>query len=60
MRKTSILWAGLVCALLSTVALAQGLFYKEEVKDGRIYVFNLGAEYERWAPPAKPAGPSPS
>jgi len=49
MRRTSILWAGLVCALLSTVALAQGFFYKEEVKDGRIYVFNLGAEYERWA-----------
>lgn len=48
MRRTSILWAGLVCALLSTVALAQGFFYKEVVKDGRIYVFNLGPEYERW------------
>lgn len=49
MRRASILWAGLVCALVSTVALAQGFFYKEVVKDGRIYVFNLGAEYERWA-----------
>ena len=48
MRRTSILWAGLVCALVSTVALAQGFFYKEVVKDGRIYVFNLGPEYERW------------
>ena len=40
----------LVCALaLSTAALAQGFFYKEVAKDGRIYVFNLGPEYERWA-----------
>ena len=35
--------------VLSSVALAQGFFYKEVAKDGRIYVFNLGAEYERWA-----------
>jgi phosphate-selective porin OprO/OprP len=48
MRRTSIFWAGLVCALVSTVALAQGFFYKEVVKDGRIYVFNLGPEFERW------------
>lgn len=33
---------------LSSTALAQGFFYKEAVKEGRIYVFNLGAEYERW------------
>ena len=33
----------------SSVALAQGFFYKEAAKDGRIYVFNLGPEYERWA-----------
>ena len=40
----------LLCvAALSTTALAQGFFYKEAVKDGRIYVFNLGAESERWA-----------
>ena len=40
----------LLCAgALSTTALAQGFFYKEAPKDGRIYVFNLGAEYERWA-----------
>ena len=39
----------LACILaLSSAALAQGFFYKE-AKDGRIYVFNLGAEYERWA-----------
>ncbi len=42
--------AAFVCALaLSSVALAQGFFYKEVAKDGRIYVFNLGPEYERWA-----------
>lgn len=39
----------LCAAALSTTALAQGFFYKEVPKDGRIYVFNLGAEYERWA-----------
>ncbi len=39
-----------VCGLvLSSVAMAQGFFYKEVAKDGRIYVFNLGPEYERWA-----------
>ena len=42
--------AAVLCvAALSTSALAQGFFYKEVAKDGRIYVFNLGAEYERWA-----------
>lgn len=42
--------AGLLCvAALSTSALAQGFFYKEVAKEGRIYVFNLGPEYERWA-----------
>lgn len=44
------LLAALLCLVtLSTTALAQGMFYKEVAKDGRIYVFNLGAEYERWA-----------
>jgi hypothetical protein len=27
---------------------AQGLFYAEETKDGRIYVFNVAANWERW------------
>ncbi len=40
----------LLCVVaLSTSVLAQGFFYKEVAKDGRIYVFNLGPEYERWA-----------
>jgi len=41
----------LVACLLAMpgLARAQGFFYKEVPKDGRIYVFNLGAEYERWA-----------
>ena len=30
-------------------ASAQGFFYKEVAKEGRIYVFNLGAEFERWS-----------
>ncbi len=37
-----------LAAALSSTAFAQGFFYKEVVKEGRIYVFNLGAEYERW------------
>lgn len=40
--------ASLLALCISGPALAQGLFYKEVTKDGRIYVFNLGAEYERW------------
>ncbi len=48
MRRTNILWAVVVWALVSNVTLAQGFFYKEVVKDGRVYVFNLGPEYERW------------
>ncbi|HQZ16018.1 MAG TPA: porin [Vicinamibacteria bacterium] len=44
------LFAALLClAAFATSALAQGMFYKEVAKDGRIYVFNLGPEYERWA-----------
>jgi phosphate-selective porin OprO/OprP len=39
----------LVMGALSGTAHAQGFFYKEVMKDGRIHVFNLGAEYERWA-----------
>lgn len=41
--------AAMFVAAFSSSALAQGFFYKEVPKDGRIYVFNLGAEYERWA-----------
>jgi phosphate-selective porin OprO/OprP len=44
-----LLVATVAALALSASALAQGLFYKEVVKDGRIYVFNLGSEYERWA-----------
>jgi hypothetical protein len=44
---------GLVAALLilvsAAVASAQGMYYQEVEKDGRIYVFNLASEYERWA-----------
>ncbi|MEO8501833.1 MAG: porin [Vicinamibacteria bacterium] len=38
-----------IALALASAVLAQGFFYKEVPKDGRIYVFNLGAEYERWA-----------
>ncbi len=50
MRNISAVLRTLICCLtLSGAALAQGFFYKEVPKDARIYVFNLGAEYERWA-----------
>lgn len=32
----------------ATDAVAQGMYYKEIEKDGRIYVFNIGAEAERF------------
>lgn len=38
-----------ICLAVAGPVLAQGFFYKEVAKDGRIYVFNLGEEYERWA-----------
>ena len=42
--------AACICALaLASASFAQGFYYKEVAKDGRIYVFNLGPEYERWA-----------
>ncbi len=47
MKRTIV--TGIVLALLSSLAFAQGFFYKEVVREGRIYVFNLGAEYDRWA-----------
>jgi phosphate-selective porin OprO/OprP len=43
--------AALICVALLAGALgaaAQGMYYKEVKKDGRIYVFNLAAEAERF------------
>jgi hypothetical protein len=47
---------GLVAAgavLLSLAAAAgswaQGMYYQEIAKDGRIYVFNIGKEYDAWS-----------
>ena len=34
--------------LISSAAWAQGMYYKEIVKDGRIYVFNIAANAERF------------
>ena len=41
-------WALLLVLALPALAAAQGLFYAEETKDGRIYVFNVAANWERW------------
>jgi phosphate-selective porin OprO and OprP len=38
----------LLVLALPSLSAAQGLFYAEEAKDGRIYVFNLKANWERW------------
>ena len=49
MKRTfaRIAWAWLLAAL-PALAAAQGLFYAEETRDGRIYVFNVAANWERW------------
>jgi len=51
MRQTwRTVWAGylLLTAGAPAAARAQGMYYEEVEKDGRIYVFNVAAEYERW------------
>jgi hypothetical protein len=47
--KSRTVW-GIVCAwlLMLTPVAAQGLFYQEVEKDGRIYVFNNMSAYELW------------
>ena len=40
--------AGLFILVSAIVAAAQGMYYQEVEKDGRIYVFNLASEYARW------------
>jgi phosphate-selective porin OprO/OprP len=40
--------ASLVAIAVATPALAQGLYYKEIAKDGRVYVFNVAANAERF------------
>jgi phosphate-selective porin OprO/OprP len=46
--QVSFLAVVFVCAVPARSE-AQGLFYQEVLKDGRIYVFNIGAEFERWS-----------
>jgi hypothetical protein len=43
-----ILAAGACVVLSAATALAQGLYYKEIANDGRIYVFNIAANAERF------------
>src|SRR5262245_1005627 len=40
--------AGIIAATVAVPAFAQGLYYKEITKDGRIYVFNTAANAERF------------
>ena len=37
-----------ILALVAQLASAQGMFYAEEEKDGRIYVFNNMKSYQMW------------
>ena len=53
--RRSALFAVSLAALLAALAAApvaqaqlMGLYYKEEVKDGRVYVFNTPEAYKRW------------
>ena len=41
--------AGLFIVISAVIAAAQGMYYQEVEKDGRIYVFNLASEYARWS-----------
>jgi hypothetical protein len=43
-----VVWVVGGLALGATPALAQGMYYKEVVKDGRIYVFNVAANADRF------------
>src|SRR5688572_2091901 len=43
-----LLISALFIVLAASSALAQGFYYKEIVKDGRIYVFNIAANAERF------------
>ena len=47
-RKALLALAAMILALAAQIALAQGTFYVEEEKDGRIYVFNNMKSYEMW------------
>lgn len=44
----SALYAAVLLVLSASSALAQGFYYKEIAKDGRIYVFNVAANAERF------------
>jgi len=50
MRSRFVRCLGLVllCLALPSLSRAQGMFYAEEAKDGRIYVFNVKGNWERW------------
>jgi hypothetical protein len=47
-RKAMLILAAMILALAAQIAFAQGTFYVEEEKDGRIYVFNNMKSYEMW------------
>jgi hypothetical protein len=47
-RKALLALAITILALATQIAFAQGVFYVEEEKDGRIYVFNNMKAYQQW------------
>jgi hypothetical protein len=48
MRETGRAVAALLLLTVAVPLMAQGVFYREVAKDGRLYVFANGAEYQRW------------
>lgn len=55
MRRRAMFTAGLLALLIAlaaapaAVAQVTGLYYKEEAKDGRVYVFNTPERYKLWS-----------
>ena len=48
-RRCLVVAGALLLALVAATSVrAQGMFYAEEVKDGRVYVFNIKANWERF------------
>ena len=47
-RFAALALVGVVLLVAAAPAAAQGLWYKEVEKDGRIYVFNTDKKFEEW------------
>jgi Phosphate-selective porin O and P len=48
-RALRVAGAALLWVVLASAVCAQGMFYQEVAKDGRIYVFAIGVRYDAWS-----------